>query len=177
MASEAKLSIMIKPPVAMARALASARSAVGLHDRSPADRLHCTMLDLGDAAEWPAYRIARLCQALDAVSAEPFEVAFDRLEERTLWGQPGAMGARAFHAELKRQLCLAGFTLPLHIFALHLGLAATGPGVTATMIDPIGWLVEDFRLIRSVHGDARTPDRHEELGRWALERRQYGLAL
>ena len=40
------------------------------------------------------------------------------------------------------------------------------------MIKPIGWLVEDFRLVRSVHGVG-----HEELGRWALERRQFDLAL
>jgi len=44
------LYIMIKPPSAALRQVCAQRASYGLDDSYPADRLHCTMLRLGDEA-------------------------------------------------------------------------------------------------------------------------------
>jgi 2'-5' RNA ligase len=168
-----KLYVMLKPPPAHHRLLRGCRSAHGLDDSYPVDRLHNTMLRLGDGDAWSPQAIARLRDAFGQVRFEPFSVTFDQIEGRLLRGRRGMPAPALFHRTLRRHAATCGIKLPEYGFWLHLSLAYKGPSLVGIRkIAPIGWLVEDFRLIRSVEGRG-----HEELGRWPLFQRQFALAL
>ena len=145
------------------------QSAHGLHERYPSDRLHCTMLWLGDYDAWSPSQLDRLRSKFGEIRFDPFEVRFEQLEGRLLRGRSGM--AALFHRILRCHATTCGVRLPERGFWLHLTLAYDGPALADTRkIDPIGWPVEEFLLIRSNRG-------HEELGRWPLVRRQHALAL
>ena len=166
-----QLYVMIKPTLKARLLLCACRSAYGLDESYGPDRLHCTMLWLGDSAAWSPSALDRLCRALDELWLDPFEVAFDQLEGRLLRGRRGMAAPALFHRTLRRLAAACGVPLPDHDFWLHLSLAYRGPAPTGVRkVDPIGWLVEEFLLIRSDRG-------HEALGRWPLLKRQYALAL
>lgn len=165
------LYIMIKPPPAALRQVCARRATYGLDDSYPADRLHCTMLRLGDDADWSVARLDRLKRSLDSMSAEPFTVMFDLIAGNLLRGARGMPSAAAFHRVLRRQAQMCGGPIPEHDFWLHLSLAYRGAAIAAARkIDPIGWMVEEFLLIRSDKG-------HELLASWPLRQQQYALAL
>lgn len=165
------LYIMIKPPSAALLQVCARRAAYGLDDSYPADRLHCTMLRLGDEANWSDLALARLKRLLGTLSSEPFPVMFDLIAGNLLRGAKGMPLAAAFHRELRRHAAPCGVPLPEHDFWLHLSLAYRGAAIAAARkIDPVGWTVDEFLLIRSDKG-------HEVLGRWPLRQRQYALAL
>ncbi|QDZ08785.1 2'-5' RNA ligase family protein [Sphingomonas panacisoli] len=164
------LYIMIKPPPAELRQVCARRSTYGLDDSYPADRLHCTMLRLGDEADWPSSRLEQLRTLLGTISAEPFPVAFDLIAGNLLRGARGMPLAAAFHRVLRQKAEMCGVTIE-HNFWLHLTLAYRGVAIAAARkIEPISWMVEEFLLIRSDRG-------HEPLGRWPLQQRQLALAL
>lgn len=165
------LYVMIKPPAAALRRVCARRAAYGLDDSYPADRLHCTMLRLGDEADWSVARLGALQQVLGAIAAEPFPVAFDLIAGNLLRSAKGMPAAAAFHRMLRRLAETCGVPLPPHDFWLHLSLAYRGAAVAAARkIDPVGWTVDEFLLIRSRNG-------HELLDRWPLRQRQLALAL
>jgi len=171
MSHPSKLYIMLKPPLPALQRVRGCRSAHGFDDSYPPDRLHSTLLRLGDGAVWSAAAIDRLIAVLANFWFEPFAVAFDQVEGRLLRGRRGMNGAALFHRALRSLLSVYGIELPVYNFWLHLSLAYKGIALAAPRkIDPIGWLVEDFRLIRSVEGIG-----HEELGRWPLLQRQLAL--
>jgi len=164
---------MLKPPLPALQRVCGCRSSHGLDESYPVDRLHSTLLRLGDGAAWSTAAIDRLRVALASLWFEPFAVAFDQVEGRLLRGRQGMPGAGLFHRALRSLLSVYGIELPAHDFWLHLSLAYRGIALASPRkIDPIGWLAEDFRLIRSVEGHG-----HEELGRWPLIQRQYPLLL
>ena len=164
------LYIMIKPPSAALRQVCARRAAYGLDDGYPADRLHSTMLRLGDDTRWPVARLDQFKRLLGTVSAEPFPVMFDLIAGNLLRGARGMPWAAAFHRVLRRQAEMCGVTIE-HDFWLHLSLAYRGAAISAARtIDPVGWTVEEFLLIRSGKG-------HELLDSWPLRQRQYALAL
>jgi hypothetical protein len=162
---------MIKPPWRACRLLCGCRSAHGLDESYPFGSLHCTMLRLGGFDAWPPRLLDRLCRMLGEMWFDPFEVRFDQLEGRLLRGRKGIAAPTLFHGVLRRHAAVCGVPLPEYNFWLHLSLAYRGPGpIGIRKIDPIGWKVEEFLLVRSNKG-------HEELGRWPLVKRQYALAL
>jgi 2'-5' RNA ligase len=164
------LYIMIKPPSAALRQVCAQRAIYGLDDSYPPDRLHCTMLRLGDEADWSMTRLAQFKRLLGAMSGEPFAVAFDLIAGNLLRGAKGMPSAAAFHRLLRRQAEMCGVAID-HDFWLHLSLAYRGVAIAAARrIDPISWTVDEFLLIRSHKG-------HELLERWPLRQRQYALAL
>jgi len=164
------LYLMIKPPSAALREIAARRAFYGLDDSYPADRLHSTMLRLGDETLWPVARLDQLRRLLGAISVEPFPVMFDLIAGNLLRGARGRPSAAAFHRLLQQKAEACGVAID-HDFWLHLNLAYRGVAIAAARkIDPVGWMVEEFLLIRSNHG-------HELLDRWPLRQRQYALAL
>ncbi|WP_293990114.1 2'-5' RNA ligase family protein [Sphingomonas sp.] len=162
---------MIKPPPATLRRICGQRAWYGLDDSYPADRLHCTMLRLGHEADWSAARLDELKGLLGTVSAEPFPVRFDLIAGNLLRGAKGMPSAAAFHRALRQKAAMCGVPIPEYDFWLHLSLAYRGTAIAAARkIDPIGWTVEEFLLIRSDRG-------HDLLDRWPLRQRQFALAL
>lgn len=165
------LYIMIKPPFGARRQVCGQRTFYGLDDTYPADRLHSTMLRLGDEADWPAAKLDLLRRLLGTISAEPFQVMFDLIAGNLLRNTKGIPKAREFHRLLRQKAEMCGVPIPQYDFWLHLTLAYRGtPIAAARKIDAISWTVEEFLLIRSDHG-------HELLDRWPLRQRQYALAL
>ena len=168
-----KLYAMLKPPRALVPRILAARSVHGLDESYPHIRLHCTLLDLGDADSWSASAIDELRRGLGGIQVDPFPIAFDQIRGRTLLGRAGMPGAAELHRALRRQAALPGIALPDYTFNPHISLAYKGPEPAGShRIDPIDWLVERFHLVRSVPGRG-----HAELGTWPLYRRQYALAL
>ena len=96
------LYIMIKPPSAALRQVCAQRATYGLDDGYPADRLHCTMLRLGDDTAWPIARLDQLRRLLGLMSAEPFAVTFDLIAGNLLRSAKGVPAATAFHRALRR---------------------------------------------------------------------------
>lgn len=165
------LYIMIKPPSAALRQVCARRASHGLDDSYPPDRLHCTMLRLGDEADWSDLALARLGRLLGALWIEPFPVTFDLIAGNLLRSAKGMPLAAAFHRTVRHQAAQCGVPLPEHDFWLHLSLAYRGAAIAAARkIEPVAWLVDEFLLIRSDRG-------HEVLDRWPLRQRQYALAL
>ena len=164
------LYIMIKPPPAALRQVCARRTSYGLDDSYPADRLHCTMLRLGDDAGWSTASLDQLKRTLGTVSAEPFPVVFDLIAGNLLRGAKGMPSASEFHRLLRHKAERCGVRIE-HDFWLHLSLAYRGAAIAAARrIEPIGWMVEEFLLIRSDKG-------HELVDSWPLRQRQYALAL
>lgn len=165
------LYIMIKPPSAALRFICAQRAWYGLDDSYPADRLHCTMLRLGRESDWPVARLDELRHLLGTLSVEPFPVTFDLIAGNLLRGAKGMPSAAAFHRTLRRHAMMCGVPIPEYDFWLHLSLSYRGtPIAAARKIDPIGWTVEEFLLIRGDKG-------HDLLDRWPLRQRQFALAL
>ncbi len=167
---EAKLYVMAKAPAEQGQHLRACRRTHGLNEHYPPDQFHSTMLNLGRANSWPPENLGRLKMALAAVEFSPFNVVFDEIDGMLLRGGVGASVAKAFHHTLWRAASNCGVELPLHNFWLHLSLAYKGEGRSRARIEPIGWRVEEFQLVRSDHG-------HTQLGCWRLVDRQYALAL
>jgi len=163
------LYLMIKPPAAQRAALRRCVSTYGLDDGYRPDKYHSTLLPLGDSRFWSPPMLNALCGLLRTVYAEPCPVGFDRLDRNALIGRKGLRGLRDFQRQLARQVA-RGFSVPDYSFNPHLSLAYRGVSGAKAAIEPIGWLVVEFLLIRSIHGVG-----HEELGRWPLRRCQSEL--
>jgi 2'-5' RNA ligase len=164
------LYIMIKPPFVARCQVCAQRAYYGLDDSYPSDRLHSTLLRLGDEVDWPAARLDEFRRLLGTVVVEPFPVMFDLIAGNLLRGAKGMPKAAEFHRVLRKKAEMCGVQIE-HNFWLHLTLAYRGtPIAAARQIDPISWTVEEFLLIRSDRG-------HELVDSWSLRQRQYALAL
>lgn len=118
-------------------------------------------------------RLAHLELALAALAAEPFAVAFDAVRNNALVGAIAGRGLRDFRKALVRHLAAHGIPVPPYKARPHLSLTYGTLSQRNIAIPPIGWQVDEFLLIRSVHGEGR----HEELGRWPLIARQHAFAF
>jgi len=166
------LYLMIKPPPCQRAALLRCVSTYGLDASYRSEKYHSTLLRLGESQAWSPSMLDQLCQLLRTVDAEPCAVAFDRLDGNLLRGRKGLLGLRDFQRRLVRQVDRLGFPIPAYSFSPHLSLAYGAPPDRRAIIEPIGWLVTEFLLIRSIHGVG-----HEQLGNWPLRRRQLELPL
>jgi 2'-5' RNA ligase len=164
------LYLMIKPPPAQRRTLAHCVSTHGLDPGYAPEKYHSTLLRLGESQAWSSAMLSELCGLLGTIDAEPCAVAFDRLDRNLLRARKGLTGLRDFQRRLVRQVDRLGFPIPEYRFWPHLSLAYGAASDAQANIEPIGWLVTDFLLIRSIHGVG-----HELLGRWPLRRRQLEL--
>ena len=178
------LYIMIKPPAPVRAACDALRQRAGISRHYDAARLHCTLLHLGPGSDWGAERLAALTAALGRFDGEPFPVRFDWLGpgprgKAILQGMRGHRSAARFARGLRDHLLRmgAGPSVEQTGFGLHATLAYRGPhpggAVKPALIEPIGWLAEEFWLIRSLNGQSE----HEALGLWRLRQQQFELAL
>jgi len=167
MANAQPLYLMTKPPLERAREIDRRRRLLGLETRYGLERFHTTLLPLGDGRDISCEYLDLLHRALSSLCAEPFPIAFDKLNRNALVGTK-MRELRAFQRRLVRCLIAFGIPIPAYRFAPHLSLAYGATPDRRIAIPPINWLVEEYLLIRSIHGEGR----HEVLDRWPLIERQ-----
>ncbi len=164
---EPLLYLMLKPPLEIARMIHRLRLKYGIESRYGHERLHTTLLPLGDERYLSPGQIASIHAAMALLRAEPCEIRFDRLNGNALVG--GAMpGLRAIQRAMARLLLTQGFPVPDYEFRPHLSVTyGERPGRNGS-IPPIAWRAEEVLLIRSLKGRRR----HVELARWPLRAAQ-----
>jgi len=150
--------------------LAGALKRVHRFDGKPIapERLHISLFALSGLPE------SQLCAAWEAamdVRTEPFEVSFDRTasfrgqpDNRpfVLIGEKGLHRLQSFRQMLGAAMMRRGLKrLASTSFTPHVTLLYDSRGVDEYPIEPIGWTVREFVLVRSLDG-------HEHLVRWPL---------
>jgi len=167
----------LRPPPAQVRsirryALHHARKHNGNRALAP-QNLHVTLAGFGEAEIMPPEAIAIARSAGAAVKAEPFEVAFDRVQS---FGSPanaaivlrcaeGALEIKALRMAIADALERQGMQVRRTDFTPHLTLwysrERLGEEVLAR---PFRWTVDRLWLIHSFIGQSR----HEWPGQWEL---------
>lgn len=159
---------------AILRRVAPTRRKYGFTGRAvPARRLHVSLHNLG-CFEFPVQPdiIEAACQAAATFRFPAFDVTFDRAlsfrrrdeNPYVLTGSTGLETLRSFHAGLGKSLANKLGIHAARSFTPHLTLLYDAKLVPAHDIQPIGWKVEEFALIRSLLGRGR----YEISGRWKL---------
>ncbi len=133
----------------------------------PPELLHMTIQPVGDRSWITDADIEATCAALSRLRYAPFVMQFDRIEGGETMSLSG--GTRNYIAQDFRLAILdALFThyerLPSYRLDPHMTLDYRGHPRGRLLDRPIAWMIEDFSLIESVHGETR----HIELGRWQL---------
>lgn len=140
----------------------------------PLERLHLTLLMLGDHAGLPPDLVAQAVQAAQSVRQAPFEVDFDRAASfpRRVPARPfvllahrGVQALGALREALEGALEAAGYA-PMHerAFRPHLTLQYDPRTVAERPVEPVGWTVRELVLVHSLLGRSR----HVPLARWPL---------
>ena len=132
------------------------------------DRLHVSLFSLG---ELPDLIASMACEAAAKVRAPPFDVLFDRSASFrgkpgnrpfVLLGDEGLDRLRSFRRTLGVAMARNGLRyLAKKEFTPHVTLLHAERNVAEHPIEPICWTVNEFVLIRSLHG-------HVHLARWPL---------
>ncbi len=138
-----------------------------------AERLHATLLFLGDAV--PGSEETAAMQIASLLKADPFTVTIDRAgtfsRRSKLWWLGSSQASRdaiALHDALRARLRVAGVSYDLKTFTPHVTiLRDAGKPLAPTPIEPIRWPVTDFVLVRSQL--APQPAEYRVIGRWKLE--------
>ena len=138
------------------------------------DRFHVTLHHLGDyVGDPPQGTIAAALDAGAAVAALPFDVEFDcamsfgqrRNAPLVLCGGDGVAALTAFQHALGVAMMRAGLgRLVERRFTPHVTLLYHDRHVEKQAVEPVGWTVREFVLVRSLLGQTR----HIPLGRWSL---------
>ena len=134
------------------------------------ERLHVSLFFLGELPEL-AVRIAR--EAAAEIRTSPFDVLFDRSvtfrgkpgnQPFVLTGNDGLDRLKSFRRTLGLAMASNGLRfLAKKDFTPHVTLMYAERDVEEHPIEPIGWTVNEFVLIHSMHG-------HVHLGRWPLQK-------
>jgi 2'-5' RNA ligase len=132
------------------------------------DRLHISLFFLG---AWPNLMTRMAREAAAEMRGPPFEVLFDRSASFrgrpgnrpfVLVGEKGLERLRSFRRALGVAMAGKGFRyLASKDFTPHITLLYAERNVEEQPIEPRCWTVNEFVLIRSMHG-------HVHLGRWPL---------
>jgi len=137
------------------------------------ERLHITLHHLGDHAGVRRDIVAMAGEAAEAVTAESFEVTFDRAASFhnggnnpfVLQGGEGLDALKAFQSDLGLAMARAGLgKLADKSFTPHVTMLYDKRLVAAQAITPVKWTVRDFTLIHSLLGRTK----HIPLARWTL---------
>jgi RNA 2',3'-cyclic 3'-phosphodiesterase len=144
----------------------------------PAQRLHISLYGLGEHEALPPPLVEQACRAAAAVTAEPFDVEFDRCAgfgsgSVVLCGRCSMPALLEFRSRLGIAMAaeptLARFVTRRpyapHVTMLYRRDARHFPERT---IETIGWTVREFVLVHSLVGRGR----HVRLGRWRLTQRR-----
>lgn len=165
------LYAFVKPPPEVAREIDCCRRLLDIHSSYGPARFHFTVLPLGEGLDISPARLESLIRVLASVRAEPFRISLTTLSRNALVGK--ASGVRLLRKAIKRELTAAGMPVPGYNAEPNLSIAYGPAPERRSAISPINWIAEDFRLIRSIHGEGR----HEELGRWPITDRQGSFAF
>ena len=132
------------------------------------ERLHISLFALSGL---PEGQLSAAWEAAMDVRTEPFEVSFDRTasfrgrpDNRpfVIIGEKGLRGLQSFRQMLGAAMTRRGLRrLANTNFTPHVTLLYDARGVDEYPIEPIGWKVTEFVLVRSLNG-------HEHLVRWPL---------
>jgi 2'-5' RNA ligase len=141
------------------------------------ERFHVTLHYLGAFAGVPTDVVAKAREAAAAVTAaatSPFEVTLDRVAsfsgrrgKRPLVLQAGGAPPElaALYEGLGNALLAAGLSPRAHPhFTPHVTLLYDERHVREQPVEPIGWRVHEFCLVRSLLGKSR----YETIARWTL---------
>jgi 2'-5' RNA ligase len=161
-ANDQHVYLMIKPPAFEAAHMDGLRRLHGLPCRYEPARFHNTLLPLGDMRAISRSTLERILSAAASMRAEPFPVAFNRIRDNALVGSR-MRSLHTFQNALVQRLRAFGLILPDYAFRPHVSLAYTERQRRNIRVEPIGWRVEEFLLVNSVHGQG-----HQLLGRWPL---------
>jgi RNA 2',3'-cyclic 3'-phosphodiesterase len=139
----------------------------------PLKNLHITFHSVAQQEGIPRSLVERASEAVDIVSASPFDVTFDRLENFTL-NLPkhalvllcgcGLTSLTSLHRQMGEALQRAGFRHVGKSFVPHVTLAYGTKPFATPQVAPLSWTVNRFALIESPHGEGR----HEVQGSWML---------
>jgi len=133
------------------------------------DRFHVTVHGLGNYDGLPRSVVAKAIAAGTAVTARPFDVAFDRVtsfagsDALVLRGRDSVDGLVMFHQSLAIAMLNSGLSASLQ-FKPHITLLYDGRRIEEQFIEPIRWTVRDFVLVHSLRGRTK----HIPLERWHL---------
>lgn len=132
--------------------------------------LHLTLQSLHDESRV----LFAAAQAAAAVAMPPFDVAFDRLESfrakpghvpLVLRGDDGLVGVMMLRCNLGEAMEKVGLGPYVQSrFTPHVTLLYGDRPIAEQRIETICWKVQEFVLVRSLHGEGK----HIELGRWPL---------
>lgn len=158
------------------------RTEHGLRGRLiPTDRLHVTLHWLQDHAVFPDELVTQAGLAGRRVEIERFDVTFNRIESMgdethggplVLRGSDGLAALRRLQRALGAAMIDAGLGQYVRSsFKPHVTLLYDDGFVAPQAVDPIGWTVTEFVLVHSIIGKSK----HLELGRWALQSKQFGF--
>jgi 2'-5' RNA ligase len=156
--------IMAKPPSTPRRQIEQLRRTLDIDNRYGAEKLHSTLLPLGDGRDLPQTSFERIRIAVESLCAEPFDVAFDRVQGNALVGGRALAGLRSFQNSLAQRLRAFGLLIPEYDFHPHISLTYGQYRERNISLPPIRWTVDEILLVRSIHGRGR----HEVLHRWSL---------
>lgn len=152
-------------------AMDAVRHTHGLPRNFTPERLHVTLVPLGDIRLISEEVMRRIHLAAASLEAEPLPLMFHRLHGNLLKGKNMRAIKDFQHALVRR---LESFDVPLldYAFDPHATLAYTEWQQRNIPIDPIAWTANEFLLVNSIHGVGP-----ELLGRWPLISRQGELPL
>lgn len=163
------LYLVIKGPRNKQDEIDRQRHMLGISDDYDVARFHTTLRPLGWEKDWSAPMIQGLKATLTGIQADPFYIEFDRIDGNLLRGSKALREPQAFQRAMTRRIARSGLILPTYHFNPHVTLAYGSKSDRQVAIEPIGWTVEEFLLIRSGHG------RHDPLESWPLIQRQLSL--
>lgn len=139
----------------------------------PADRLHITLVHLGDYAGLPRDIVEKGMTAGAGLRIEPFDVTFDRVgsfagrarnKPLVMQGAEGAQSVLALQGALHDQMRQAGLGKLAKAYTPHVTLLYDNADVPEQPIEPISWRVTEVVLVHSLLGKTQ----HYHLGRWTL---------
>lgn len=149
---------------------------LGVQARASApERLHVTLVHVGDFAERPDDQIGWWARAAASLDEPPCRITFDRVSSFRgrpghrpciLLGDPdGTAAVRALQSRLQQALVREGWPPSgREVFTPHLTLLYSDAPVADERFGPVTWLAREFVLVDSWIGQGR----YEVLARWPL---------
>lgn len=172
MTGDEPLIIVVKPPEDEALQIESRRQTLAIPSSYDRHRFHSTVLPIGDARAYSDDDLDALDQLVASLDVSPFHVQFDRLHSNALIGK-GMTAYRRWQRALSALLKSKGLPILPYRFRPHVSLVYGDPVDRTIPIDPVGWLVEELLLIRSIHGKGQ----HVVMARWPLISRQFSFGF
>lgn len=139
----------------------------------PSERLHVTLVFLGDFAGLPTGIVLSALVAGEQLKGAPFDLTFDRLQKFghgkqavVLRGADVAPGVNEFRRRLVEAMLYQGLKPAGPTgFTAHITLMYYDGPIKEEQVAPISWTAKEFVLVRSLIGKGR----HEILGSWLLQ--------